>query len=128
MKKLAKWQPLDNPKRSTGTEAAAGAAQQQPTSTSNSTGEGADYFVPWHLAPAQTKSASATSTGGGGGGGGEQPAAVEGVVYQRYYHLFTKEELVALVEQGLGTEVAKVERIIYDKDNWVIVFERIKLI
>ncbi len=44
------------------------------------------------------------------------------VVFQRYYHLFTCQELQALVESLPG---ARVLSTCYDKSNWCIVFERI---
>jgi alkylated DNA repair protein alkB family protein 8 len=48
-------------------------------------------------------------------------AAKGAVVFQRYYHLFTREELVGLVE---GVPGARVLDVFYDKSNWCIVFER----
>jgi hypothetical protein len=43
------------------------------------------------------------------------------VVFQRYYHLFTKEELEGLV---LDLPGARLVDCFYDKSNWCIVFER----
>lgn len=43
------------------------------------------------------------------------------VCIHRYYHLFTREELVGLVSALPGVRVVDV---FYDKSNWCIVFER----
>ena len=104
-----------------------------------------DYFVPWHLpfhrvegaaaAAAAAAVAGSTSAGGttagaalleggdasggaGSGGGSSGPTIDSGkgaVVYQRYYHLFERGELDALVAGLPGAAVADS---FYDKDNW----------
>eukprot|EP00955_Chlamydomonas_euryale_P100943 365313-Chlamydomonas_euryale.AAC.44 len=48
--------------------------------------------------------------------------AKNSVVFQRYYHLFEREELVSLVEALPG---ARVVDCFHDKSNWCIIFERI---
>ena len=48
-------------------------------------------------------------------------AKTNSVVFQRYYHLFTREELQSLVAALPG---ARVIETFYDKSNWCIVFER----
>ena len=44
------------------------------------------------------------------------------VVFQRYYHLFERGELDALVRRLPG---ARIVDSFYDKDNWCCVFERV---
>ncbi|GLC44949.1 hypothetical protein PLESTM_001668100 [Pleodorina starrii] len=89
--------------------------------------EGVDYFVPWHLPFHRTEAAKAArvateGSGGGGGGGGRAAAAAAtagtpkidaakgAVVFQRYYHLFEKEELEVLVERALDEGPAEEEK------------------
>lgn len=51
----------------------------------------------------------------------QMDASKNAIVFQRYYHLFERNELVALVDSVPG---ARVVECIYDKSNWCIVFER----
>lgn len=88
------------------------------------------------IAAAAAGSAGSSIDAGGGsavllGAVAPQAAAVYGdtgpavdsakgaVVYQRYYHLFERGELDALVEEVPGAQVVDS---FYDKDNWCVIF------
>ena len=67
-----------------------------------------DVLVPWHTMKTEQ---------------GEE------YVYKRYYHLFGKEELEALVEQVneqslIGKYKVAVERKGYDRDNWFVILKK----
>ncbi|CAG9463056.1 unnamed protein product [Pedinophyceae sp. YPF-701] len=121
-RKLQKWRRLER-------AAAAG-------------GLGADYFVPWHVPFHRVPAVGVGGEGAGGGaaaeaarsaarGGSREGAGGVGtpgvdaekraVVYNRFYHLFERGELTALVERA-GGAVPLSE--VYDRDNWVVVFQR----
>jgi alkylated DNA repair protein alkB family protein 8 len=106
-------------------------------------GCGSDYLVPWHVPSHRPEAAAVAAaaagdaqTGGGhdrgfAGASGHDPAhgAASGivdaqkgtVVFQRYYHLFSKGELEQLAAPLPG---AGSVRTFYDKDNWCLVMER----
>eukprot|EP00741_Cyanophora_paradoxa_P025604 tig00000383_g24708.t1 len=83
-----------------------------------------DNLVPWHLqARFQRQRGRPASPGPGGEGeAGEAGAGAGEVVLRRFYHVFRKGELEALVE-SLGT--ARLLESGYDKENWWLVAERI---
>ncbi|KAG2425074.1 hypothetical protein HXX76_013983 [Chlamydomonas incerta] len=105
------------PRVDTGPAEPAGAAVAADAAASDAaTAEaGADYFVPWHLPFHRTETARAAkaakeaAVAAGSSAGGEAAAAAPkvdeskgAVVFQRYYHLFTQQELAALVEEALA--------------------------
>ncbi|GAX81302.1 hypothetical protein CEUSTIGMA_g8733.t1 [Chlamydomonas eustigma] len=77
---------------------------------------GADYFVPWNLPCHRAEAQGALNAGKM-----KIDKAKGSVVFQRYYHLFTKEELSGLVATMPN---AKILDVFYDKSNWCIVFEK----
>ena len=109
-----------------------------------------DYLVPWHLpfhragaAPAAAAAAAAAAadtsretanSGGNSGSGGGAPAAAtaqpggrldaakRAVVFQRYYHLFDRTELEALVRGARG---ARLVASFYDRSNWCAIAEKV---
>jgi alkylated DNA repair protein alkB family protein 8 len=107
-------------------------------------GPAGDYLVPWHLpfnraggAPAAAAAAKAAPHPGEGGDAQRQLAGAGGaaaapgaarldaakgaVVFQRYYHLFERGELEALVARVPGATLVDS---FYDRSNWCAVFER----
>ena len=79
-------------------------------------GEG-DYLVPWHV-PLHRAEASGLATKGNG----KVDMAKNTVVFDRYYHLFTDEELVQLASKVPNTRFI---RCLYDKSNWCLILEKI---
>ncbi len=97
---LDKWTPLHD------------ALPQGPNTPSTQT-TCRDYFVPWHVPMHRADAPAALAVGR------ETHTRVDGrkhaVVLQRYYHLFGKGELGALVERVGGLQVVHE---LYDKSNW----------
>lgn len=105
-KKLASWMPID-----------VATGEALPEAPAPAPDRGGDYFVPWHLPLVRTEAAAAATASSAPVDNGKQA-----VVFRRYYHLFTREELVDLVEQVPG---ARVRGCFYDKDNWCCEFESV---
>ncbi|KAJ1556723.1 tRNA methyltransferase, has a role in tRNA modification, partial [Cladochytrium tenue] len=76
-----------------------------------------DVYVPWTLNPsAQQKSVAGTARVD------SDAASVKAapVVFQRYYHVFVKGELEALVRDAAGP-AASITASGYDRDNWYLI-------
>lgn len=79
-------------------------------------GQEGDYFVPWHVPLHRAEALGLTK------GDQKVDVAKNTVVFQRYYHLFTDEELVALSSKVKG---ARFISCIYDKSNWCLILQKI---
>jgi alkylated DNA repair protein alkB family protein 8 len=78
-------------------------------------GEEGDFLVPWHV-PLHRAEASGLAKGNQ-----KVDLAKNTVVFERYYHLFTDEELIQLAGKVLN---AKFISCFYDKSNWCLTLER----
>lgn len=138
MRKVRSWRPVAEEAGSAAApEALAGPADepvlQQPRQEQQEQQEGeavasGDYFVPWHLPFHRTEAAAAARQAGSTAPAAAAPqldAAKGAVVFQRFYHLFERGELDALVA---GLPEARLLDSFYDKDNWCCVFERVAVV
>lgn len=78
-------------------------------------GHEGDYLVPWNV-PLHRAEASGLVKGNQ-----KVDVAKNTVVFERYYHLFTDEELIHLVGK---VPHAKLISCIYDKSNWCLIMEK----
>jgi tRNA (uracil-5-)-methyltransferase TRM9 len=60
-----------------------------------SIGEGTDYMVPWNH--------------------------VDGKIYERFYHLFTEQDIVDLIQR---IALAKIESVQFEKNNWQVTISK----
>jgi alkylated DNA repair protein alkB family protein 8 len=115
MGKVARWQAVGGGRGGAGAEEGAGAERPsagplEPPSH--------DYLVPWHLPLHRADAAAAAAAAAAAP---SLDAGKASLVFRRYYHLFGAGELEGLVGQVPGCAVVES---FYDKDNWVVVFER----
>lgn len=115
MKKLAKWQPLQQK------ETREKRKEEQLTLDNNDAALGQDYLVPWHLPLHRAEAAAAK--GATSGPSTDVDVGKNTLVFQRYYHLFAPGELQGLVDKVPGVSVVDC---FYDRDNWCVVFQKEK--
>lgn len=135
-KKLAKWQPLgkgeDTPSlmetvgdgrrpvesAGTPTQLPEDVAAAPAAASMDFLDPSQDYLVPWHLPRHRADAAAAACSAA------EVDNIKNTLVFKRYYHLFRPGELEGLVAGVAGCSVVQA---FYDKDNWCVVFETVRL-